>query len=543
MANNQSQATKRETTAEAARILKALRLYREAKKELDRDVLTNEDWFRAQHWKHIKGRQPGIGHEPTTPFILNGVWNKHADAMDNYPEPLFFEREESDRAEAEKLSKIIPLVLEKNDFERVYSDVCWQKIKQGTGIYYVGWDSSKEGGLGDIIIKKVDILHFYVQPHVDDIQKSPFIFVLSLADVLELKRRYPGKMFDPITPGVSLSSYFGSYSQEELAGKCCLIDCYEKCRNKKGKEVVHLTKIAGNTILYSTKTDKNLKETGLYAHGLYPFVLDPYIPNEGSPFGIGLIEIARPTQAYIDRLDYLIERNCLVSGRQRWLVKRSSGIRPEDVRDLSKDFIECDSSVDDSVVRPLQAATFPSHILEHRQNKIGELKEVIGNRDFTQGGTSSNVTAYKAITALQETGNKLSRDTQKSSYRAFRDIVNLCMELIREFYDEERSFRIAGPDGRVEYASISNANLKEKAETTLAGETVYRKAIFDIKIVPQQKTAFTSSRHNELIEKLYEEGAFTPQKAEGAIVALNAMMLDNKDSIIKALQEIIQKNA
>ena len=213
------------------------------------------------------------------------------------------------------------------------------------------------------------------------------------------------------------------------------------------------------------------------------------------------------------------------------------------MRDLAKDFIECDSSVDDSVVRPLQAASFPSHILEHRQNKINELKEVIGNRDFTQGGTSSNVTAYKAISALQETGSKLSRDTQKSSYRAFRDIVNLCMELIREFYAEERSFRIAGADGRVEYASISNTSLKEKAEVSLTGETVYRKAIFDIKVIPQRKTAFTSDRHNELIERLYEEGAFTPEKAESAIIALDAMMIDNKDSIIRALQEIIQKNA
>ncbi len=541
MANNQSQPTKREPNAEVARILKALRLYREAKQELDQSILTNEEWFRAQHWNQIKGNQPAIGHEPTTPFILNGVWNKHADAMDSYPEPLFFEREESDRPEAEKLSKIIPLVLEKNDFERVYSDVCWQKIKQGTGIYYVGWDSTKEGGLGDIIIKKVDILHFYAQPHLDDIQKSPFLFVLSLADISELKRRYPSKAFDPITPGLSLSSYFGSYSKEELEGKCCLVDCYEKCRNKDGKEVVHLTKLAGDTILYSTKKDAALKDVGLYAHGLYPFVLDPYIPNEGSPFGLGLIEIARPTQAYIDRLDYLIERNCLVSARQRWLVKRSSGIRPDDVRDLSKDFIECDSTVDESAVRPLQAASLPAHILEHRQNKINELKEVIGNRDISQGGITQNVTAYKAISVLQEASNKLSRDTQKSSYRAFRDIVNLCMELIREFYDEARSFRIAGPDGKVEYASISNANLKEKEETTLGGEIVYRKAIFDIKVVPQKRTAFTSDRHNELIEKLYEEGAFTPEKAEGTIVALNAMMLENKDSIIKALQELLQK--
>lgn len=98
--------------------------------------------------------------------------------------------------------------------------------------------------------------------------------------------------------------------------------------------------------------------------------------------------------------------------------------------------------MDDNAVRPIQAAAIPSHIIEHRQNKIEELKEVIGNRDFSQGGTTGNITAYKSISALQEAGSKLSRDTLKSPYRSFKDVVNLCVELIREFYDEERSFRI-----------------------------------------------------------------------------------------------------
>lgn len=525
-------------TEEAIRLRRALELYRRAKQETDRSILTDEDWFRAKHWKHMKGRQTSLGHEPTTPFILNAVWNKHADAMDQYPEPIFLEREESDRPLAEKLSKIVPLVLEKNDFEKIYSDVWWQKIKHGTGIYYVGWDSSKENGLGDIVIRKVDLLRFYAQPHIDDIQQSQYIFVLSLANTAELRRRYPDKKIGSDADSITLESYFGCYDSAELADKSCLVDCYEKARNSRGKEVVHLTKMVGETILYSTKNDPAFTETGLYEHGQYPFVVDPFIPNENSLYGIGLVEIARPTQEYIDRLDYLIEANCLVSGRQRFIVKRSSGIRSEDVRDMSRDFIECDSSAEDGVIRPLQAAAFPSHVMEHRQRKVDELKEVVGNRDFSQGSTNGGVTAYKSISALQEAGNKLSRDVQKSSYRSFRQIVNLCVELIREFYDEARSFRITGTDGSTSYVSLSNQKLKPQPETGLDGSTLYRKAIFDIKIISQRKNSADAEQHNSLIRELYQAGAFTPEHAQGAVIALSAMTLENKDRIIRALEKL-----
>ncbi len=525
-------------TEEAIRLRKALELYRRAKQETDRNILTDEDWFRAKHWKHMKGRQTSLGHEPTTPFILNAVWNKHADAMDQYPEPIFLEREESDRPLAEKLSKIVPLVLEKNDFEKVYSDVWWQKIKHGTGIYYVGWDSSKENGLGDIVIRKVDLLRFYAQPHIDDVQQSQYIFVLSLADTAELRRRYPDRKIVSDADSITLESYFGCYDSAELADKSCLVDCYEKARNSRGKEVVHLTKMVGETILYSTKNDPAFAETGLYEHGQYPFVVDPFIPNENSLYGIGLVEISRPTQEYIDRLDYLIEANCLVSGRQRFIVKRSSGIRSEDVRDMTRDFIECDSSAEDGVIRPLQAAAFPSHVMEHRQRKVDELKEVVGNRDFSQGSTNGGVTAYKSISALQEAGNKLSRDVQKSSYRSFRQIVNLCVELIREFYDEARSFRITGADGSTSYVSLSNQKLKLQPETGLDGSTLYRKAIFDIKIISQRKNSADAEQHNSLIRELYQAGAFTSEHAEGAVIALSAMTLENKDKIIQALEQL-----
>ena len=99
--------------------------------------------------------------------------------------------------------------------------------------------------------------------------------------------------------------------------------------------------------------------------------------------------------------------------------------------------------------------------MRYRQSRIEELKEISGNRDMTQGGTTGGVTAASAIAALQEAGSKLSRDMLKSAYRAFSRQCYLMIELMRQFYDEQRIFRIVGPSGE-------NQFLLEAATQTLA---------------------------------------------------------------------------
>ena len=63
----------------------------------------------------------------------------------------------------------MPVILEQNDFEETYSDVLWQKLQQGTGIYGVFWDKDKLGGLGDIAIRKIDALNIFWEPGISDI--------------------------------------------------------------------------------------------------------------------------------------------------------------------------------------------------------------------------------------------------------------------------------------------------------------------------------------------------------------------------------------
>ena len=120
-----------EEVAEAAQILQR---YKAGKAALDKRLVDNELWFRMGHWKNYQNpMMPGKA-QPSSGWLFNSIANKHADAMDNYPEPNVLPRAADDEATARALSSVLPVVLEQADYEQVYSDTWWRKLKTGTGV-------------------------------------------------------------------------------------------------------------------------------------------------------------------------------------------------------------------------------------------------------------------------------------------------------------------------------------------------------------------------------------------------------------------------
>ena len=83
--------------------LEILKKYKEGKSVLEQRIVENEQWFRLRHWDTLNGRK---GNENASAWLFNSIANKHADAMDNFPQVTCLPREESDRSSAEILSQI-----------------------------------------------------------------------------------------------------------------------------------------------------------------------------------------------------------------------------------------------------------------------------------------------------------------------------------------------------------------------------------------------------------------------------------------------------
>ena len=513
-----------------AKIQDSFKLYKEHKQPYNRRIIENNRWFKSRYEDDTYDEMP----RPTTPYLFNAIANKHADIMDNYPEPNILERKEKDRPIADTLTKILPLQLDLCDFKQTYSRAWWYKLKNGAACYGIFFNPLKNNGIGDIDIKRIDLLNLFWEPGITDIQESKFVFLTALVDNDLMKEKYP-QYADQFTGNgnMEIQSYddaMNTLQADLLREKTLVIDCYYK-KNKDGRQTVEMLKYTDNLILDASE---DRSSTGLYDHGKYPFVFDVMYPDEDSPVGFGLVDVIKNPQLYIDRLDALISQNAMISGKSRFMIRDNGGLNEYELTDISKDIIHVAGAVSDENIRELQTKPLHPFIIQHRQNKIAELKEIAGNRDFQQGDTRGGVTAYSAIAALQQAGEKLSRDMINESYTAYKEIVYFCIELIKQFYDTPHTYRISGEEGETEYISLTRRDFFNGTSNTDV-----RPAEFDIAVSAEKNNPFSRATQNQTLLDLWKMGVFAPETKDRAKILLECIHLDGKEKLLEGLDKLI----
>ena len=241
----------------------------------------------------------------------------------------------------------------------------------------------------------------------------------------------------------------------DTTDKSVVVDWYYKKAQPGGQTVLHYCKYCNGVVLYASENDPQLAQRGFYDHGKYPFVFDPLFMEEDSPAGFGYIDVMKDTQTAIDEMNHAMDENVKLAAKQRFVLSDTAGVNEQELADFSKDIVHVVGRLNEDSFRPLQTNVLSGNCMNYRDARVSELKEVSGNRDVSQGGTTSGLTDASAIAALQEAGSKLSRDMLKSAYRAFAKECYLIIELMRQFYDEQRVYRITGESGGVEYATFS----------------------------------------------------------------------------------------
>ena len=272
---------------------------------------------------------------------------------------------------------------------------------------------------------------------------------------------------------------------------------------------------------------------------MYPFVLDVLYPIKGTPIGFGAIDVMKGSQAAIDRLDKNIMRSSDIASRVRFFHQANGGVNLEQYADLDSDFVEvAGGGVGEDSIRQIVTNPLPEVYVAIQNNKVAELKEVSGNRDYSQGATTNGVTAASAIAALQEAGSKLSRDMLKSAYRAFVRECYLIIEVIRQFYTAPRCFRLTGENGDMHFETFTNEALQPQPQPDAYGMTFAdRMPVFDIRVVPAKKSTYSRLSQNELAKELYGAGLFRPDLADQSIAALSMMDFDGKEQLMERLQQ------
>lgn len=514
------------------KILSVLKKYKESKTSLEKRIVDNEQWFKMRHWDQLRSNS---GNENASAWLFNSIANKHADAMDNYPGVNCLPREESDKAAAEILSQVLPVIFERNGFEKIYSDAWWYKLKAGTAVYGVFWNPLKNNGLGDVEIKQIDVLNLFWEPGIKDVQKSKNLFHVELMDNESLVALYPQLSGKLGSSNIELAHYVYD-DNVDTTDKSAVIDHYYKVI-KDGVERVHYCKICNGELLYASENDEAYMEQGFYDHGKYPFVFDTLFVEEGTPCGFGYIDIMKDAQKQIDLLSNSLVKNATMATNPRYFINSSGAVNEEEFADWTNNFVHVSgSNLGEDSIREIRLSGIPEIYLGILNSKIDELKETSGNRDFSQGGVSSGVTAASAIAALQEAGSKLTRDMVKGGFRAFAQINDLAIELIRQFYDEPRFFRILGNNGEQHFITYDNSQIKPlKQKTGFYDEVIVRKPSFDIKVNAEKASPFSKISQNELALQLYSAGMFNPENRVQALFAINMMDFEGKSALLSQL--------
>ena len=495
------------------RAITALIRYKREKRALEERLIHENEI-----WKRVYG-----GGESSS-WIFNSIVNKHADVIDSIPTCVCLPREKRDEAYAAKLSKVLPVICERCGFEQIYSDNAWEKLKHGTAVYGIFWNSSLEDGLGDVDLRQLSLSDIFWESGVGDIQDSKNLFIIKLCDREEIEARFCGFDYSK-----HRESDLSLRSALEIGGgddKCLLVDWYYKKVQSDGTRVLHLCKFVGDSILYASENDENCA-SGWYAHGQYPVVIDRFYPT-GEAWGFGLISIASTTQSYINRIDGDMLDYADWASKVRFWAKRSLGVNEKEFLDLERSIVEVEGDIDEEKLRQIEISPIDDSVIDVRRMKIDELKEVTGSRDVSQGGYSSSVTAASAISILREAGAKSSRDGIEESFRAYVKLISLIIELIRQFYTEKRIFRIVGESGLNEYGEVSGR------ETEDGG----RRAHFDIEVSARKKSPSEAAKKNEFAKALYDSGAFKRENASETLMMLDLMDFEGIGNLKATLRSL-----
>ncbi len=541
-------------TEEIRRASEILRKYKTGKAKLEEKIIANEEFWKLRQWNYMNDGEKDF--KPATAWLWSCIQSRYSDAMDSYPTCNFQPRQADDKVEAKRLSAIVPVILEQNRYEDVYSDVVWYTLKHGGSVQGVFWDGSKHNGLGDIAVRKIDFINLFWEPGITDIQESRNVFNTELVanDILEQTYlQCKGKLGSNT---ITLAKYLYD-DQVDTSDKSVVVDWYYHTY-VNGRKTLQYVKYVNDIVLYATEnetkrpekvtidpetgipltipTGESMAERGLYDHALYPFVTMPLYPVEGSICGYGITDIGRDTQIQIDKLNKAIVDNAVSGATPRYFIKDDGSVNEKEYADTSKSFVHVQGNVGEENIRPIETKQLDSIYVNVLNQKIEEIKYVTSNQDSNNGVAPSGVTAASAIAALQETAGKNARSTNKAFHRAYREVCYQIVELIRQFYDVPRTFRITADGMGEEFVQYDNKGLALQKQTTMGNDMGLRKPEFDIDVTAEKANPYKKMEINELALSFYNAGFFNPQMTDQALACLNMMDFTKKEEIMQKIQ-------
>jgi hypothetical protein len=451
------------------------------------------------------GMMPEISGLPGLPAIESQSQGAPLLVTENRVDQERIQRGEQSIDAADLLSHIAKHQATKIEFTDLLDTGVRTAALLGTAIWYMPWDNTIIGGsaaqgtayIGDIAGYEIDPTNFFPgDPTIRGIQQQPWVILAErrpLEEVREFYREYAPEIVDLLQPE-ERSSDTQTYDQERVelseTDYIDILHCWWK--EKEGYKT---------TLHYAVECQGFLlrHEDGLYKHSYYPFAAFQWYPTRKSFWG-------KPESA--DLIANQKEENRLAG--ISLLAAYGTGMpnaryKPEYVSEEDIPIGPGGGVIPDKSppghwgIDYMHPPSPSAHIPQLRETLIAGIKDASGVHEAWSGKapTGGQLNA-SAIIALQEAAGIRIRGIQRRLHKAIRDIGEIWLAHWKEFYTEERIFRIVGEDNQTGYVWFKG--------------TDYADMQFDIKVQAGTSSPFSKSVLMANLDKMLEAGVITPDE-------------------------------
>jgi len=521
----------------------------------------NQRFYFAQNKDHLFGAEETK--DPST-VLFSSTESLVADFNDAFPEPTIIPQEKNDSVFAEELKSIVRHILDRRDYEQTYIAKNRRLCIDGTAVQEVFWDSDLYNGLGDVNIRKIDVINFYWDTHTDDIQdgrscikiafhtKDWFNKQFGNGDGKDVFQNMHPSGKDPVAEVIHEYVKQIGLQNYDPARDIMLMEYWFK-----DGDAVRCLKIAGGCMLYDSRKEGL---DSVYDDGLYPFVFEPMYQIEGHAHGYGIIDMFKRRAITLDRLNQYILKFAEHASKSRMFYDKGMKIDWDAYHDETKELIAAEG-LQAKMLEPVPNPQLPQWVRDWYMIQTDELKTEIGQNEFSRGEAGKGITAATAISQLQEAGSKRSRLMTTQLYSGFKRLVNMVISRMVQFYTEDRTFYILGLNPKE--ITINSAMFSENGEITVeitkpdgvverVKEKRKRPFAWDVNVEAQRKPPHMRQQKNDLAIQLMQmsQGQFTAEAAiammdfEGKDEVLAAMRKENaKDQLIAEMQAQLEQMA
>ena len=460
--------------------------------------------------------------------LKSTINNVVADQMLSMPEAKLLPETPDMQDAADDLQDMVHYVIYcANNFEQMHYRRCEDFYGPGTAITQIAWDPDMCYGKGEIVLLRWPLEAFLWDPTAENIQDCRAVMKVSWRPLSWYREHYPneGKYVtaDDGTHnnvGMTLGQEDAEHSSDEK--RALMVEYWWREYNASTRRyTVNVAYAAGGALLDVAKD--------VYAHGLYPFVVDVHDSLEGSLAGEGLVHELVPMMRYINRYMSYIDMNLRMSSKGRMLVRKQSGIDREALTDWSQDIIEADRITQGEDWNWVQSNPFNSMITQMMTMLQSDLKADSGANQFTRGETTGGIVSGKAINSLIQAGGKISSMRTEQLKYGFKQVVEQVIWLMAQFYDDGRVQMITGRQGN-EYTRVDTKRLFGKKTKGAVNPPPYT-----VQIEVSSRDPQRIANQNQMFMEAYTMSAQAQQffPLSSLFQILN---LDGKDKILPVIQ-------